>query len=84
MLGEKPTIIVSNVATSPIPYVIAGSASKSCGAFIPSMGIVAGGFVIISHCDVVTISFNSDISRCKDPKEIISILENVLDGILKD
>lgn len=38
MLGRKPSIIVSNVAASPVPWVIGGFKSKSATTFIPSLG----------------------------------------------
>ena len=52
VLGRKPTLFISNVQTTPIPYVIGGAESIKMASMIPGSGDVGGGFLLISHLDV--------------------------------
>ena len=49
---------------------------------MPNLCDIPGGFAIVSHQDVLWASFNSDVNRCDDAKEIIEIFEKVMDSIL--
>ena len=50
----------------------------------PFIEDVTGGFAIVSHNDILCASFDADLGRSEDAKEIIRIFEKVMDQILYD
>ena len=80
--ANKCSLITTNVHGPSIPYVIGGVKSLKAATFMPNLGDVPGGFAIISHLDVLWVSFSADRSRCDDAKQIITIFENTMDSIM--
>ena len=80
--ASKCSLIATNVRGPTIPYTIGGVKSIKAATFMPNLGDVPGGFAIISHLDVLWVSFSADRSRCDDSKQIITIFENTMDSII--
>lgn len=82
--ANKTSILCTNVHGPSIPYKVAGVKSIKATTFMPNLADIPGGFAMVSHCDIIWISFNSDCHRCDDSKEIIRIFEETLDKILRE
>jgi hypothetical protein len=54
---------------------MAGVDSIKVTTFMPNLCDIAGGFGMVSHRDIIWVSFNSDRNRCDDAREIIKIFE---------
>lgn len=81
--ADKTSILATNVRGPPVAYHIGGKESIKVTTFMPNLGDIAGGFAIVSHQDIIWVSFTSDTNRCRDAKEIIQIFEETMDQILK-
>ena len=62
--------------------MIGGAQSVKVLAIVPGSGDMGGGFVFISHQDILSITFSADINRCESSKEVMKIFEKNLDDIL--
>ena len=82
MLGEKPSLLVTNVNGGNEPYSIAGYKSRKISCLTNAGVDITGGFGVISHCDTLWTSFTTDTNMCKDSKQIIKLFEESLDAIL--
>ena len=80
--ADRTSILNTNVRGPPVPYHIGGVESIKVTTFMPNMCDIPGGFAIVSHQDVMWVSFNADTNRCSDAKEIIQIFEKTMDSIL--
>ena len=49
---------------------------------VPGSGDVGGGFLLITHNDIMQITFSADVNRCENTKEVIKIFEKNLDDII--
>ncbi len=82
IFAQRTSILMTNVRGPPVPYYMAGAKSIKVTTFMPNLCDIPGGFAIVSHQDILWVSFNSDVNRCDDSKEIIQIFEKVMDSIL--
>ena len=82
--GNRTSLLTTNVKGPSEPYHIAGAESLKCTTFMPNLADIPGGFAIVSHRDVIWISFNADRYRCDEAKDIIKIFEDTMDSMLKD
>lgn len=80
--GNKTSILCTNVNGPTVPFRIAGVNSIKATTFMPNLADIPGGFAIVSHVDRIWISFNSDVQRCPDAKEIIKLFEKTMDEII--
>lgn len=83
LFADRTSILTTNVRGPPVSYHLDGVESIKCTTFMPNLCDIPGGFAIVSHQDIMWVSFNSDVNRCDDAKEVISIFEEVMDKILE-
>jgi hypothetical protein len=75
-LATKPTLFITNVFLGNVPFELAGGAkTHKASVLCPFMKDVTGGFAIVSHNDIMCASFDADLGRSEDAKEIIRIFE---------
>ena len=82
LFADRTSILTTNVRGPPVSYHMAGVESIKVTTFMPNLCDIPGGFAIVSHQDVMWVSFNSDVNRCDDAKEVIRIFEQTMDTIL--
>ena len=75
IFAARTSILMTNVRGPPVAYHIGGSKSIKVTTFMPNLFDIPGGFAIVSHQDKLWVSFNSDVNRCDDAREIIQIFE---------
>lgn len=82
LFADRTSILTTNVRGPPVAYHLAGAESIKVTTFMPNLCDIPGGFAMVSHKDILWVSFNSDVHRCDDAKEVIEIFNQTMDKIL--